>query len=202
MQNIVIGSVDNLLFEDPLPVGLSLIVVAAVLGFLAFQRNSAKLKKVAAGAFVLSVLIFVIASLITTSREQVIARTRELVSHTAPLRMSEFKSLVSPQVTVTIGEDAGAPVFTGAEVFTKLDNALRNHPIDAQTVIEITAQSRTHQVVECRFDVRSDGKGGRVMTRWILTWRQQLDGTWLATQVQWIDCPHLIGIKPSAGWLR
>lgn len=198
---MVISSIDNLLLEDPLPVGLSLLVVAAVLGFLGFQQNSAKLKKTAAGAFVLSVLTFIVAAIITTHREQVIAKTHELVSYTAPLRLNEFKSLVSPQVIVTIGEDASAPVFTGAEVFAKLDNALRNYPIDAQTVIEITAQSRTDQEVECRFDVRSDGKGGRVMTRWILTWRQQLDGSWLATHVQWIDCPHLIGIKPSAGWL-
>lgn len=202
MHTLASGTLENLLFEDPLPVGLSLLVVALVLGFLSIQQGSAKLKKVAAGALTLCVLVFILATIVTTSRESVIERTRTLVSYTAPLKMNEFKALVSPQVRVTVGEDASAPVFTGQDVFTHLENAVRNYPIDAQTIVQIEANSRSDDQIVCEFDIRSDSKGGRVMTRWVLTWQKQSDDQWIVTQVQWIDCPHLIGIKPSAGWLR
>ena len=202
MNTFAAGTIENLLFEDPLPLGLSLIVIAAVLTFLAIQQGSAKLKKIAGGAFLLAVVIFILASLITTGREHIIERTKKLVSHTAPLSMDDFKSLVSPQVIVTVGTDASAPTFTGSEVFSKLEQAVRNYPISEQHVLEIDAQMRTGEDALCQFEIRSDAKAGRVITRWVLTWRKQTDNAWQVTTVQWIDSPHPLGLKPNAGWLR
>ena len=194
--------IQNLLLEDPWPLGLMLIVIACVLLFLSSQRGDKKLLRLAGLAALLAIALFVISSMIETTREHIISQTEKLIAHTAPLDVAAFKALVSPRVIVTVGDDSSAPTLTGEEVFTRLEKSVQSYPIKEQSIIEIDAELRPGDFAICQFDVRSDGHGGRVMTRWLLTWQQQPTGDWLVTQVQWLDCPGIIGLKPGVQWLR
>ena len=192
----------NLLLEDPWPLGLTLIVITCVLLFLSSLRGDKKILRFAGITALLAVALFVISSMVETTREHIIARTEKLISRTAPLDIAAFKAMVSPRVIVTVGDDASAPTLTGEEVFSRLEKSVQSYPIKEQSIIEIDAELRPSDFAICQFDVRSDGQGGRVMTRWLLTWQKQTDGAWQVTAVQWLDCPGIIGLKPGVQWLR
>ncbi len=192
----------NLLLEDPWPVGLVLFILAGVLGFVGMQQGSGRLKKIAGAAALGAVIVFLLAGLITTTRERIIEQTRTLVGHTAPLDLAAFKAMVSPQVTVLVGEGSSDPLFTGDQVFARLERALGNYPIQNQSILAIDASLRGDDFALCQFDVRSDAVRGRVTTRWLLTWKKQTDGAWQVITVQWLDSPGLIGLKADSQWLR
>lgn len=193
----------NLVFEDPWPLALTFIVIGAVVAFIAIQRADKRLLRFAGLALLLAAAVFLLAGLVTTTHEQVIAATEELVDYTAPLQLSAFRSMVDAKVVVTIGEAGEASPITGDEVFERLEKTVESQVIAAQTIISIDAQVPGDDDAITAFDLRTDlPAGGRFMTRWRLTWRRQGDGNWRVTAVQWLESPHLIGVKPSARWLR
>ena len=75
----------SLLLEGPWPLVLTLVGTAAVLRLLAARRRQRRLDVAALIALLLALGVYLLASIVTTNREQLLERTEQLVMATAPL---------------------------------------------------------------------------------------------------------------------
>jgi len=193
----------NLLLEDPWPLALTLLVVAAVVVFLAFQRANTRLLRFAGLAVLLAVGVFLLAKFVITTTEHILENTRKLVSYTAPLQLADFKALVDPRVVVLVEETANPEPIAGRDVFDSLEKTVESSPLEKQTIVAIEADVKSDDEAVSSFDVRTNLRGGGMfITRWTLTWRRQGDNAWRVVEVRWLPCPHPVGVQPSRRYLR
>lgn len=187
---------EHLLFENPWPAIAALGAVGLALLWLG--RSRAKPRQLAIGGVLIALagLFFILANLVTTTREQGIEQTRQLVAAVTPLQMNVIRSLLDDRVTLLANDEmrGGAAVQLALEATSNGQFGLESHAIK-----QIDAEAASNDHVRVQFDVLTKAKLGRVITRWLLDWRRAgEDHPWKVVAIEWLpsdDTP--IGMKPS-----
>lgn len=197
---------ERLFLEEPWPLTVGLILLAAVLGVLAYQRLQKKLTIAALVAALLAVAIGLTAKFVETDREQVRDATEQLVAATAPMNLTRIRGMLDPDVVLIIGDDEDAPIRI-ERLLAQLEAADQRYPIDTNLIKLLEAQSldaASPGVPRARtlIDVLSIARNGRALTRWQIDWEKQPGGVWRVKRIQWLQQPHPMGVSPSWGWLR
>ena len=191
--------VEHLLLENPWPVGLTCAAAAIGALWLGRQRMQAKLKVAGLVLLLVAATVFVVANLVTTSREHITVATRALIQSTAPLDLSTFRSHLHS--SAVLQGPQGEPWIHGDKIFEGLERAVKRFPFEGQVVLSLEAEAGNEGPARTLVDIRTDTKTNPVVTRWLLSWVKQNDGRWQVVSVQWLDSPHLLGFKPQRAWV-
>ena len=175
------------LLEEPIP----LVVVAGCLAFallLTGQRRRQRGFIIAAG-FVAAIgaTVYGTAEWITTDREIVEQRMRQLVYATSPMNTVQLRELIDPRATFT--GPSGAVWMLPQPIVETLETAAKRFNIAQQTIKYLASQLTRADTATGLLGVRTTfvGEAYRpVNTEWVLTWRKQTDGQWRISNVQWI----------------
>jgi len=197
---------ERLFLEEPWPLTVGLILLAAVLGVVAYQRMRRTLAIAALVAALLAVAIGLTAKFVETDREQVRDATEQLVAATAPMNLTRIRGMLHTDVVLIIGDDEAAPIRID-RLLAQLESVGERYPIESNQIKLLEAQSlapASPGVARARtlIDVLSLARNGRALTRWRIDWEKQPGGTWRVTRIQWLEQPHPMGISPSWGWLK
>ncbi len=190
---------EHYLFEAP----GTLATMFALVGLVLFIQGTRRLNRrvvIAAGVSVaLAGGVVLLAFWITTTREMLIAQTREMIAATAPLDLSRLRRYVAPGAQL-LGPD-GSPWLSSDEIFNELASATQRFSIVAQDARRLQAETSTPNIGRTSAHIRTTFGGqsssSPVVTDWIFTWEMQPDGLWRITQFQWMllqGSPPPIGI--------
>lgn len=181
--------IDRLVFESPWLLGFALVLAGVVLLVVRVRSRGARL--VALGAIVAGAGVIATGTLVTTTRETLIQRARELVRAGASCDYPAFEALLDAQVTLYVpGEALNAqgrgPVRGQVESELGTVDApgpwfLSKYQVEeVQVALDSDRFARTHvrvYTVTRTFEMPST-------SWWRIDWTRQPDGSWLASGIQ------------------
>jgi hypothetical protein len=192
---------EHILFESPWPLVAALGLVGIVLLIHGTRRGNRRIVLAAAACIVLAACVPALSALVTTTREHLIERTRQLVAATAPLDLARVRGFVAPGAEL-VGPD-GSPWLTADDIFRELSSATQRFAIAAQDTSRLAAEEQTpdrgRTSVHVRTTFGGQSRPSPIVTDWIFTWARQADGSWRVTRLQWMK---LEGSPPPMGVWR
>lgn len=184
----------NLLFEQPWPLAVLLLVVGVVLRTVGRRTGRRGLRRAALVSVLLAAGGVALAYFVETGREAVRRHTLGLVDAVEPLDADRVSALLADNVRVT--GPRGRVMVESGEVRRRLASANRRYSVASHRVRAL--------------DVWAAGDEGRAMlalysqinaspslTRWGLRWEKQ-GGTWRITEIRWLSYQ---GREPPVGAL-
>lgn len=189
------------LLESPWALAATLALIGVVLFVHGARRLNRRVVIVAGVSMLLGIGVVVLATFVTTTRELLIARTREMIAATAPLDLPRLRGFVASGAQL-VGPD-GSPWLDAEEIFRELESATHRFSIVAQDAGRLTAETPAPTLGRTSLHVRTTF-GGRppsapIATDWVFTWEKQTDGRWRVTRLQWM---LLQGSPPPIGVWR
>jgi len=186
------------LLEQPWPLAVSLAVIGV--GFFIGMVRSGKQWPGGVGVLLLALAgggVW-LASSVTTEREELTARTQQLVQLMAPVQSERLSELIQVNSALR-GPDASVWVEHG-RLWSELQQidgryGLLDHRI---TDLKASGDGQGNGVVQ--IDVRTHVRGSPILTRWRLGWQRGLTGEYELTEMQWLE--HPIGMQPRKGIWR
>ena len=176
-----------LLFEQPWPLVIVLLVSAVLLRHAARQRNQPRMGHVGFGLAVAAGAVFALAWLVTTDREMLERQTREVVAATeSPTDLATLDRLLSPDAVLT---GPGNEIWMEMSAIRRqLEQLGERFPIEQQVIRDIGAQVIDARRGRSAFDLRTYSPhqpGVPYRSVWTLHWHRQDNGDWQIVQVQW-----------------
>ena len=192
--------VAHLLLENPWPLALTLLALAAV--FL-IRAHRAQARGPVVGAVLcagLAIGAWGLAAGVTTQREHLVAQTRELVDSTLPLDTTVFSSLFAPDATLR--GPAGERWLSVEQMVAELAGSkhrLRSHRVrEVQAWVQRPGRALTKlRISTVVGSTRADDRA--VPTEWLITWEPEDSGSWRIERIQWVK---LLGQRPWEGAWR
>lgn len=167
-------------------------VCGLVLLYQANQVRSKRFMHWGTTCITLGVAMLILATSITTQRETVIARTKDLVAHTAPLETDTLR----PYLTDDCAFYRGPSDSTATVTLKEVDNFIRGKTIDivdSQTIRRLDASVDSPTTARSQLWLRTYVKapllGGEslpVSTRWELQWVLK-DDLWKVHSVRMLE---------------
>ena len=175
-------------FEQPLLTAGFAIFLGLILFFVFSRSGKARRAVVAAGVCVAAAAaLFALAHVVETDREKVKQRTRDLVDAVQRADMVAIGEMLAPTASGAFyGNTVAAPRDALLE---RLDNALRQYPVESARITTLEAASRLKGAAQTRT---------RVVIRvpeatfydipnyawFLIDWRIDASGEWIATRVE------------------
>lgn len=190
---------ENLLFEQPWPLAVVVLAVAAGCWVVASRRRRrGKLRLVAVSFVLLAVALLVMAHFVTTAREHLLSATAQLVAATeSPTDGKVLDQLIAPDAVVT--GPGGEVWLEYAQLRSELKSAVDRHQIHEQRIRSVGAEVTSDTAGRSVFDLRTNvGKETFIPIRtvWALHWARDDAGEWRIKQIQWLQFQ---GHAPSRG---
>lgn len=182
-------ALESLVFESPtlLIVALGAVALAAFFGFRA-QGQTSRGSLIAGMAIVLSGALLLVSRLVTTPREHMQQRTRELVRAVAEVNIPALNGLLAPDARliadrfrVVAGMDGADREQIIAGVEERIGGRYR---VEDWAVLKLQATQDGPAVGRTQTQVRVNA-GGLNFSWWKIDWRLQEDGQW-----------RVVGIEP------
>jgi len=187
----------SLLLEQPWPAVIALIAVAAVVHLAARQRTGWAWRAAAPAVLLLAGGVWLLAHLVPTDREALLARTEALVHATAPLDTGTLDAILAP--SVVLSGPRGDPWFDRTDLVDRLENARGRLSGFEHAIRGLGAEAddagRGISVLDLRTRVPASGNLA-VASKWTLYWRKDDAGRWRVTEIQWHE---LLGRDPELG---
>ncbi len=194
------------LFEQPLPAVAALLLLTGLVVMAAMRRGS---KALLVGALIagplLSTCVPLMAALVTTPREQVIIRTRQLVAATAPHDAAALDRLLAADA-VLLGPEGGA-WLTRAQFDPVIEQVLQRYAISDNQVRVLGADivgaaGGGRVLIDVSTRVASELYGERqLQTRWLIEWLRPVDASdpdaWRVIRVRWLAHPGAAAVSPQ-----
>lgn len=162
-----------------------------VLGCVAFalllagMRRGQKPLMIAAGVgALLAVGVYVLSSVVTTDREHVEQRTREVIAATAPLDVAVLRDAMAPSASVTLPN--GVPLPMSLALSDELASRVDRYALTDQTIKAIHVEKTGPDTAVARLGLRSSVYDDNVNTEWQLTWRRPPGEPWRIVAVEWL----------------
>lgn len=184
----------NLLFEQPWPLAMVLLVIAVVLRMAGRSRGSRPLRWSAVAAVAIGAGVVGLAFAVDTGREAVRRLTLDLVDATAPLDAARVSQLLAEDVRVT--GPGGGVVLAGDEVHARLKAIDDDFAIKAHRVRDVKAWAKGTEGL-AGLALYTEVSVTPTLTRWRLEW-EKTGGAWRVTEVRWLS---LNGSTPQTSWL-
>ena len=182
--------------EAPWPTVVVLALAAAVVGWLAVQRDDRRTIVAAMVLGGLSIGVAVVGTVVLTDRERAIAATRSFVDDAVSGRVDDLLLRLHPEATLHVGviESPGMPIEDLQRALDQLDD---RHRIQQNTITLLEgAKDRTGTLwTELACLTRTDSSPGTVPSRWIFEWLPGRDGDpW---RVRSITAVSVAGRRPT-----
>ena len=204
MATLQPNPLQHFLLEQPWPVALTLLIVAAILFSVGAQRRQGKWQLAALGVAALAGGVVALAWAVTTDRQRVIAATDELLAATeGELDTAALDRLLAPDVVLTgpggqvwlESEAIGAALRRAAERYGPVSHSVRQRQVGAR-------DGRGRVELELRTELAGGvggGAGGGVPVRssWTLVWLET-PGGWVVDQIEWRELQQR---TPERAWL-
>lgn len=176
--------------ESPWPLVVALLIVAAALSVAGLRD---KRKRLTAAGLIVALLagaVLALATAVATKREQLLASTADLLAYTDPVNSRGLQSIFTRDITLQ--NNAGQVWMQRADILARLDRLQSETPIGKHKVTDIKAEARGDRgYVDVRLS--TSGVGGSpfgnlpILSRWLLVWELQPDGTWLLDEIRWVE---------------
>jgi hypothetical protein len=187
--------VESLLFERPLPAVVALLLIAAVVAWTGHSRGRPALLRTAAVVVLLAGAWGAAGALVTTDREAVSRRSRELVAAVAAVRTSDVAAILDRDATLTYFR---APAGLDREaILREVERTLGGeYRIREARVGEVQAKIDGPNLArtQVRVTVVPEATGLPHLSWWRIDWRRGTDGTWRAFSIE----PLVITGVPAA----
>ena len=185
------------LLEQPWPVVIVLLAVAAVLRVVGRRGGDVRLVRGSFVAALLGVAVLATAYLLQTDREQVVQRSLQLVEAAERGDTTQLQHLLATRVTL-LGP-GGDPWLTGDAVHQRIEAGAHYAGGGDHRVYDTRAGVAGDVGVSViRVRSRWERQGpGLARTAWRLEWERR-DGRWQLTRLYWLD---LEGREPALGYL-
>ena len=175
-------SFGELLFENPWPVVVVLIGVAAVLRTVGRRRGQRGAVIASWVALAVGLGVWGMARLVETDRETLQRQTGELIAATSPVDEAALRRLLADDA-VLLGPDGDLwdrlePGFISAE--------LSEHQVVESELRQATVVVQSDVSAMASIDVRSEFAGRPIPTRWQLEWVRRRGEPWRVRSMQWM----------------
>lgn len=188
---------ESLLFERPLPAVVALLLIAAILAWSGFSRGRGR---TIAGAVALGVLAAAwggLALAITTERETLARRSRDLVAGVAAVRLDAVADLLDQDATLTYFQ---RPLGVDREgILREVERTVGGpYRLREARVGQVQATLDGHNLgrTQVRVTVVPDATGYPHLSYWRLDWRKGGDGVW---RVFAIEPLAIAGVRAPGG---
>jgi len=145
--------------------------------------------------------VYLLATVVQTDRERLMAATGSLVEATAPLDVATLRSHLGPHATLS-GPD-GDPWLPAGRLLDELESALQRYEVKEHRIASLGAEAGDRvgrSVLDLRTTMEDSVYAGLpVRTVWMLTWTREADGGWRVSDLRWME---INGQRPNAGSWR
>ncbi len=193
---------ERFLLENPWPLTVGLVAVALALLTLASRRRQKGLLGGAVVATLLAGGVLALSHFVTTDREVITDRSRQLLDATAPFNADKLRALLDDDATVSCAERIWVPA---GQVVAAAEGRLSRRQV-AHAVRSIEAEAddagrgRTALRVVTTFDAGASGGEQRSVTEWVFVWRRDgVAGPWKVVDLQLVKWN---GQDPPCGSFR
>lgn len=173
--------------ESPWVVAGALVGAGVVAWWFLNQKSEAKKAMLALGAGVLlAAALVVCAQVVTTTRERLRAKTRELVGAVARAEMNTLSELLAEDVVLT---GRGEPLVVGREALLSGVRATTGsaYPVKQASMLEEQEQVDDRNFAYTQVWLRIEAvSAGMARSWWKIGWRREAEGTgeaWRATSI-------------------
>lgn len=190
---------ERLLFENPWPAIGALLAAALVAAWLLNKQSRAREGLLAAGGLaVLALAVYIASAVVTTQREVLAARTRELINLTAAADTTGLEPLMARDVTfrafLTQQSYQRDAILDLVRRYPGQMYPVKSHRIDrVQATIDgpNAARTQTHVTTESPEATLYNLPTG---SWWRLNWRKDPDGQWRLTGIELLQVD---GVSPD-----
>lgn len=192
--------VQSVLFENPWPLVIVLVLIAFVLLFVWRGRRGSKPLIISGALLVAALGVYVTAALVVTEREHLQERTRELVQRAGVGSTARVRDM-----------------FHGHGVLVGPDGSVWYNPVEA-ALVEFDSVKRRYTMMHTIRSVQAEHLGGNrgrtllsvssrvhemdnqaVPSQWLFVWERGADGQWLVLEAHFL---RLGALPPSKGMWR
>lgn len=177
------------LFENPWPPAIGLLAFAVLVFFIMNSRSQTKQGAMIAGGLIVTAAVCIVTSFaVTTDRERLAARTRELIAATATADLRELGPMLASDIGLSV---LTRPAPQDKDGILGLVNRYMGNEVSVKqhAVSEVTAhidRQGTGKTL-ARVRVTVDAAGMNDMTNrswWRITWRKTAEGEWEAMHIE------------------
>ena len=189
------------LFEQPADLWMLMGIVAVVCLILGYHWADGRFLIGAAAAVMVALVVYVLSWLVVTDREQLVARTQQVVAAAAPLDLDTMGRYFTEEA-VLCGPN-GQPWKHRRDLLSLAERVDHKYTISTHTVRSVRAETtggrHGRTLLDLRTELASATYSVPYKTLWLMSWVRGEDGRWLVDKVQWLDHPDPNGIKPRRG---
>lgn len=194
----------NLLLEEPGVLCALVGVASLVLLILGWHWGYRKLIGSASVGFALVGAVYALSLGVTTTREELMNLTRELVANTAPMDWPRLRALLDDELTLH-GPD-GQLWLESPDVMLELEEAAHRLSIQSQQILALKAvaddSGSGRTLLSLKTTMGFEFGDGPIKTLWMIQWRRADDAPWRAIEIHWLNHPDPNGLKPRYGIWR
>lgn len=179
------------ILENPWPLTIGLAICGVVAMLILQRRGQPRQARIACIlALTLAAIVAGLGVAITTPREVLRARTRELVALTAQARVTELRELLTEKARVGAfgsyfpGVRGREEVLASVNKYLGQDYRLASHEIGpVQAVVDGPNMARTQVRVWVKLNKDQEMYGGSIGAWFRIDWMRDGDGPWHATSI-------------------
>jgi hypothetical protein len=191
--------VTRYIFENPYPLGVGLLILGVIIGWLGLREGRADRVRAAGAPLLLGAAALVTGFVVVTAGERAKSVTRDLVAAAVANDLTGASALVAPDATVHFGSTRNLGLDRNA-IIDGLSRLSASYAIEDNriTMLKAYTESRERATVHLACWTSTVNYGGYTPSQWVLEVERQSDGTW---QVSRITCISISGQAPPASWI-
>ena len=176
--------VTRFLFENPYPLGVALLIVAAAMAWRGMREGQANVLKTALVLAPLGGAVLLTGALVTTSGEHAKRTTRDLVDAAVASNVSAAMKCLASDATLSFGSPKNLS-FDVISIQQRLQRVLPRYQVKSNriTMLKAYSESRDAAVVHLRCWTEIEQAYGPMLSSWALRVERQGDGTWEVTHL-------------------
>src|SRR5215510_11663654 len=184
--------------ENPWPLGIGLLLVAAWLAWSGFREGLKSRQQYAAVAALFGVAVLVIGHFVVTSGEHAKELTRSLVDAVVKNDSVGAVAMFSNDAVFTVGSPNN-PGFGIDAIRDLFDRVAPRYPIDSNTITMLRGYPEDSDMATVHLACLTTVHGYPSVSQWVLEVRRQPDDSWKLTR---LTCVSVNNQAPPLGELQ
>jgi ketosteroid isomerase-like protein len=181
--------------ENPWPLGIGLLLVAAWLAWSGFREGLKSRQQYAAVFGLFGIAVLVIGHYVVTSGEHAKALTRSLVDAVVSHDSVGALSMFTNDAVFTVGSPNN-PGYGIDMIRDLLDRVAPRYPIESNTITMLRGYPEDSDLATVHLACLSTVSGYPSVSQWVLQVRRQHDGSWKITR---LTCVSINDRPPPLG---
>lgn len=192
-----VGLVTRHVLENPYPLGLVLVALAAGFAWTAVRGERPRRLRPAGVLAALGAAALVTGAVVVTAGERATEVTRRLVEAAVAGDVKSAGALFADEAALAFGAPTN-PARTRASIQDRVDNLDGKYRVAENRITKLRSytESRRRATVHLACLTTLEGRFGPTPTQWVLRVECLDDGSWKITHVTWVS---IAGQTPSSG---